>query len=68
MTNKLSAEYDNIVAVIRQRERLAAELERVLMRLQAGQYADALSCLEGILLYPWNNISFFLNFFFIVFF
>lgn len=48
LTSKFSVEYDNIVAVRRHRDEMAADLQRVLMRLQATQYNDALTCLEGI--------------------
>ncbi|KAL0902147.1 hypothetical protein ABMA27_000089 [Loxostege sticticalis] len=47
-TNKIQAEYDNVMAVARLRDEILHDMDRVLMLLQANQGADVLSLVEGI--------------------
>ncbi|KAM3968505.1 inositol polyphosphate-4-phosphatase type I A [Aphomia sociella] len=47
-TNKIQAEYDNVVAVRRLREELGHDLDRLVMLLLAKQPAEAHSVLEGV--------------------
>ncbi|XP_063837987.1 inositol polyphosphate-4-phosphatase type I A-like [Ostrinia nubilalis] len=47
-TNKIQAEYDNVMAVARLREEVLHDMDRGLMLLQANQGADVLALIEAI--------------------
>lgn len=47
ITNKIQAEYDNLVAVRRLREGISEDMEKILMLMQAQQYAAITGVVDG---------------------
>lgn len=47
ITNKIQTEYDNVVAVRRLRDEVSQDMEKIIMLLQAKQYAENISVVEG---------------------
>ncbi|CAB3226200.1 unnamed protein product [Arctia plantaginis] len=48
LTNKIQTEYDNVVAVRRLRDEVSQDMEKIVMMLQAKQYAAIIGVVEGI--------------------
>lgn len=48
ITNKIQTEYDNLVAVRRLREDVSDDMEKIVMLLQAKQFAGVNSVIEGM--------------------
>lgn len=47
ITNKIQAEYENVVAVRRLRDAVSQDMERIIMLLHAKQFIEVITAVEG---------------------